>query len=279
MMKTLTIALVILIAIVVLVLINDGDIDTLPSISTSPSTGSPSPTATGEANIIVTSPKSGDKVTSPITVTGRARVFENSFSFALRDSQGNKLYESFAMANAPDIGQYGDFNVKIPVPANAPKNLFVEVFDYSAKDGTVENLVRVPVELSVTQTMVLKAFYGNSKLDPQTSCNKAFPVSRTVLSTQEVGYMSLIELLKGPTDSEKAAGYFTSIPKNVRINSLSIRNGTAYADFDETLQLEVGGSCRVAAIRAEITETLKQFPSVKNVVISINGRTDDILQP
>jgi len=35
----------------------------------------------------------------------------------------------------------------------------------------------------------------------------------------------------------------------------------------------------VTAIRAQITETLKQFPTVENVVISIDGRTEDILQP
>ena len=32
-------------------------------------------------------------------------------------------------------------------------------------------------------------------------------------------------------------------------------------------------------VRFKIEATLKQFPTVKNVVISINGRTEDILQP
>lgn len=50
-------------------------------------------------------------------------------------------------------------------------------------------------------------------------------------------------------------------------------------DFDERLEFQVGGSCRVAAISAQIRETLKQFPQVKEVIISINGRTEDILQP
>jgi len=35
----------------------------------------------------------------------------------------------------------------------------------------------------------------------------------------------------------------------------------------------------VAAIRAQIRETLKQFPTVDEVIISIDGRTEDILQP
>jgi hypothetical protein len=35
----------------------------------------------------------------------------------------------------------------------------------------------------------------------------------------------------------------------------------------------------VAAISAQIRETLKQFSTVKGVIISIDGRTEDILQP
>jgi spore germination protein GerM len=80
--------------------------------------------------------------------------------------------------------------------------------------------------------------------------------------------------------AEQAEGFFTSINQGVKLQSLNIReDGTAFVDFDEQLQAGVGGSCKVSAIRAQITETLKQFPTVKNVIISINGRTEDILQP
>jgi len=41
----------------------------------------------------------------------------------------------------------------------------------------------------------------------------------------------------------------------------------------------VAGSCRVGAIRAQIEETLKQFPTVQNVIISVNGNTENILEP
>jgi spore germination protein GerM len=60
---------------------------------------------------------------------------------------------------------------------------------------------------------------------------------------------------------------------------LTIEDGVAKVDFNEQLEYEVSGSCRVSAIRAQITETLKQFPTVKEVIISIDGRTEDILQP
>lgn len=65
----------------------------------------------------------------------------------------------------------------------------------------------------------------------------------------------------------------------MKIQKLTIENNVARVDFDKQLEYQVGGSCRVAAIRAQITQTLKQFPTVKEVIISIDGRTEDILQP
>ena len=65
----------------------------------------------------------------------------------------------------------------------------------------------------------------------------------------------------------------------MRIQSLTIENSVAKVDFDEQLEFQVGGSCRVTAIRAQIRETLKQFPIIDSVIISINGRTEDVLQP
>ena len=60
---------------------------------------------------------------------------------------------------------------------------------------------------------------------------------------------------------------------------LEIKDGTAFADFSKELEEGVAGSCRVQAIRAEIHETLRQFPSVERVIISIDGKNEDVLQP
>jgi len=239
----------------------------------------PTPSTAQENNIIVTAPVPDQKVESPIVVKGKARVFENTFSYILKDQSGNKLFEDHAMSNAADAGLFGDFEVRIPVPPGSPKNLIVEVFDYSAKDGSVADLVTIPVQLATQETAKVKVYFNNDKLDPQVSCNKVFPAERTISKTSQVAYIALFELLKGPTPEEKAQGYSTSIPENVRINSIKIENGRAIADFDYNLDYQVGGSCRVAAIRSQITNTLKQFPTVKEVTISINGRTEDILQP
>jgi spore germination protein GerM len=88
----------------------------------------------------------------------------------------------------------------------------------------------------------------------------------------------LLELLNGPTDAELAEGYDMLIPEGARLNSLKIENGIAAADFNATFNA-VAGSCRVSGIRAEIEATLKQFPGVSGVIISVDGDSDIALQP
>ncbi len=246
-----------------------------PSASFSPTF---SPIQSGK-NIIVFSPKPGDKVDSPITIKGRARVFENTFVVILRDEKGGELYKDQAIANASDVGQYGNFEVKVVIPPRSLMKATLEVFDYSAKDGSVENLVSIPLEIATKETIDLNVYLTNNKLNPEATCTKVFPIKRQILKTKEVAYVSLYQLIQGPNIGELSEGYDTGIPGQTAINSVKIINGTAYVDFDEGLEYGVSGLCRVTAIRSEIEATLKQFTSVKNVAISINGRTKDILQP
>lgn len=128
-------------------------------------------------------------------------------------------------------------------------------------------------------TIRVKAFFSNNNLDPEVTCVKVFSVERKVSSTLAVGMAALRELITGPTSEEKRMGYGTVINPGVVVQKLTIENGVARVDFNEELERQVGGSCRVSAIRAQIEETLKQFPTVKEVVISINGKSQDILQP
>jgi len=132
---------------------------------------------------------------------------------------------------------------------------------------------------SANEKIKVKVYFNNDKLDPEFSCNLVFPVEREIDKTLALGRVALEELLKGPSQSEEDEGFLTNINAGVKINSLVIENGIARVDFDEQLEYQVGGSCRVAAISAQIRETLKQFSMVDEVIISINGRTEDILQP
>ncbi len=112
-----------------------------------------------------------------------------------------------------------------------------------------------------------------------TNCEQVVAVSRTIPKTVSVGRASLVALLMGPTASEKAAGFTTSINPGVVLKSLTITSGVAVANFSSELNKGVAGSCRVQAIRSQITQTLKQFPTVRTVIIAVEGKTIDVLEP
>lgn len=130
--------------------------------------------------------------------------------------------------------------------------------------------------------MVFNIFFSNSKKSDGVDCSLVYPVQRVLqvpenfISQEE---LSLWALLAGPSEEELKDGYYTSIKSGTKINSFKIENGTAYVDFDKTLEDGLSGSCLVAAVKAQIEQTLKQFLTVKEVVISIDGRREDVLQP
>jgi hypothetical protein len=122
------------------------------------------------------------------------------------------------------------------------------------------------------------------------------PVERVIPRTERVGTAALEELLWGPDPRIKAfAGFGTSIPlpdevlsrrdynpgwgPRVRLLKLEIENGVAIPDFSGEINAYGGGSSRVSLIDWQIVTTLKQFPSVRSVVIAVAGRTGDVLQP
>lgn len=135
-------------------------------------------------------------------------------------------------------------------------------------------------EVTGNESQIVKVFFNNSKLDPEMlDCSKVFFVEREIEQVDDPWKVALGELLNGPTDDEKTQGYMTNINPDVQVQNFVVDNGVARVDFSKELELGVGGSCKTTAIIAQIKETLKQFDDIKDVVISIDGRTEDILQP
>jgi len=95
-------------------------------------------------NIEVLSPRAGDKVGSEFVVKGNARTFESNVAIRLYDSTGAVLLETFTLANAPDAGQFGPFEKMINTQTNTDTGT-LEVFQYSAKDGTQIDKVTIPL--------------------------------------------------------------------------------------------------------------------------------------
>ena len=113
------------------------------------STATPTATPTPAANIVVAAPTADAVVTSPLVVSGRARLFEaGPVVVRLKDGSGKTLAEgrSFTSAGAPEWGAYA-ITLPFTVPPTAQAGR-LEVFTYSPRDGREEQLIVVPLRLA-----------------------------------------------------------------------------------------------------------------------------------
>jgi hypothetical protein len=233
-----------------------------------------------EGNIRVTSPRSGDIASFPLTLKGEARVFEGTVQYRLLDTNEALLAQGFTTAAVTDIGSFGPFAIDITYPQPSGGQGILEVFEESAEDGSVQNLVRIPLHFPERSISTINVFFSNEYEDPGAlQCDVVFPTERYMLGNEDLARRALEELLAGPSELENIAGFRTSINPGTRLIEFTLDNGVATANFDATLQHELGGSCRVMAIRSQMTETLKQFPEIRDVVIAVEGETEEVLQP
>lgn len=137
------------------------------------------------------------------------------------------------------------------------------------------NSTSTPIEAGMREIYV---YFSNSELDPEVTCVKVFPVRREVEDAPLAPRRALEVLLAGPVAAEKDAGYETLLPAGTILNNLVVSGTVATADFNEQLA-KVAGSCMVTAITSQITETLRQFSPINTVIITINGRSEGVLQP
>jgi len=122
-------------------------------------------------------------------------------------------------------------------------------------------------------------YFGNKNMGSSEDCSKVFPVSRTVLNAETFGPGALEALLKGVSEAEKSSGYFTSINDKVLVQKFEIKDKVAYVDFDSRFIEGVAGSCKVMAMKSQIENTLNNLPDIDSVVVSVNGKTEGILEP
>ena len=141
--------------------------------------------------------------------------------------------------------------------------------------GVPPTVTPAPTPTLNIETTTIKVYYPRLVVQDV----EFVPVTRTVpLGLElETAKAALAELLKGPTEVEKGQGLARTIPAETRLLGLRLQGGVAYPDF--SAEIEAGGSLRVMTISQSIRRTLLQFPSVKEVVIAVEGRTGDVLQP
>lgn len=236
-----------------------------------------------ESPVRVDSPASGAKIVSPLEITGEAPgtwYFEASFPISLVDENGKVLDKGIATAQGDWMTEnWVPFKAELVFnPKEARTGKIILDKDNPSDMRELDASFEVPVSFPQENMMTAKVFFPN-RIGGGGDCSANYPIERRVPKSQAVAKVAIEQLLAGPSSSEEMEDYFTLIGEGVKLNSLDIRSGTAFADFDEQLEKGASGSCRVAGIRAQISDTLKQFPTVSRVVISINGKTEGILQP
>lgn len=125
-----------------------------PAPTTAP-TNEPSPSPTtapaSERDIMLDAPTTGASVSNSITIKGETNYwpFEANLTAQLKDAGGNVLAIIPVTVNAPDIGQGGPFETQMTFtpPAQAQAGT-LEVFEASAKDGSIVAIETVKVQLS-----------------------------------------------------------------------------------------------------------------------------------
>jgi hypothetical protein len=115
------------------------------SVSSTPST---TPLTSARGFITVARPLANSRLRPPITISGDASVFEAALTWRITDSAGRVLASgsTTASAGAPARGTYA-ITASFTPPASDTIAI-VEVYELSPRDGTIDEIVRVPVVIT-----------------------------------------------------------------------------------------------------------------------------------
>jgi Immunoglobulin-like domain of bacterial spore germination len=105
----------------------------------------------GEAKIVVESPEPGASVSSPVTISGTASVFEGTVQLRIRDADGEVIARAFATASA-GAPERGEFSREVEFTVEEAQDGVIEAFEQnvaSPQESPERELfkVDVPVEL------------------------------------------------------------------------------------------------------------------------------------
>lgn len=238
---------------------------------------------------VIEVPSAGARATLPLRILARLGRPGERVVAALRWQDGSVLQREYTLLAGEDgrgllaESLWWEADVPpLPFPPTQPAALLVHT-----PEGTVlaeQDLTVVSWDDAATTRLEVCFLLGEEV------------VSTTVIvpETVAVAQAALEALLWGPP-APNLAGFGTALPlptevlaypgrgpdwgTRVRLLDVRVENGVATANFSRELRAYGGGSTRVLLIRSQIECTLKQFPSVQDVVIAVEGQTEGVLEP
>jgi hypothetical protein len=225
--------------------------------------------------LLLESPVEEAEISGAFTVSGRVSADSKRILLSLLDADGDELFSRKVDIEPESDESYVRFSVSVG-DLGYVGSATLRIVHFGSEGGTESrNITLISPDLVDVQI-----FMTNSNLNLWNMCDQVYPVRRQVSSNSNIYRATLESLFEGPTKKEIENGYVSSLPEGVKLKSVAAdAEGTVTADFSSRLEYRVAGSCLVTAIRAQIESTLKQFPEVRNVVISIEGQKEGILQP
>ena len=106
----------------------------------------PGPANPLDPSMIVHGPGNGETFAGAVAVSGLARVFEANVRVRILDPNGAILADTFTTASVGGPG-FGDFAADIPVTVEEETAACVQIFEESARDGSMVNVVQTGVTL------------------------------------------------------------------------------------------------------------------------------------
>lgn len=243
------------------------------------------------ANLVVSSPRAGEEIASPVTVTGRARSPEGAMGIEVRQDGELGAIGAGSVAGGDDLR---DFSATVAFEtAGAPYGALV-LFTTSPDDGRVWEAAALRVALRSTDTDAVacgtyrplrpKPAAGEMEVKAYFNCDLAddpiapFPVYRIVPESPRVLESTLEVLLAGPDTAERAAGvdsWFSSETAAL-LRSVTIVDGHAVIDFGDLPAVipNASTSAGSALLLSQLDATVFQFRSVETVEYRLDGNCE-----
>ncbi len=150
-------------------------------------------------------------------------------------------YVSFQVEGAPLTDHYG----------NIIGNMSADTFIFNVGN-----------EINTYEKVELKLYFANETGD------KLVPVYRSVVYNSNISMerLAVEQLIKGPNTDI----CFSAISKDCKINSINVKDGVCYIDFDQAFLNDPFNVTAEVALYS-VVNTLAELPDVNKVAFSVNG--------
>lgn len=219
---------------------------------------------------VIASPIPNSPINLNSNIKGSAKYGSGYFYYKVVNRRTQSVYGDGKLKLDKKTGAYSDFSLSVGLNG-ALDLLDQDAIDISFSDSS--NILSAKNKMTVSYiyngglSSKIKIYISSGKSD----CGSVVPVERLVNAARSPIRSSVEEVIKGPSDTEKSRGYFSPISNLSSIRSLDLRSSVLYLDFTKNILESLVNPCDIATARAEIFQTVKQFPDIKTVVISVDG--------